>query len=142
MGEPVKILELAKQMIKLSGLKVKDADNLDGDIEIIFTGLKPGEKLFEELIIDAKSEKTKNPLIFKANEKGIENELLLENLEILKYHVKKRNIKESINIISNLVQEWEKSPFYQTLENRLKHNILINFHLNNIYSLLIIFLFF
>ena len=103
-------------MIKLSGLKVKDADNLDGDIEIIFTGLKPGEKLFEELIIDAKSEKTKNPLIFKANEKGIENELLLENLEILKYHVKKRNIKESINIISNLVQEWEKSPFYQTLE--------------------------
>ncbi len=116
MGEPVKILELAKQMIKLSGLKVKDADNLDGDIEIIFTGLKPGEKLFEELIIDAKSEKTKNPLIFKANEKGLENELLLENLEILKYHVNKRNIKESINIISNLVQEWEKSPYYQILE--------------------------
>ena len=117
MGEPVKILELAKQMIRLSGLKVKDADNLDGDIEIIFTGLKPGEKLFEELIIDAKSEKTKNPLIFKANEKGFENELLLENLQLLKSHVKRRDIKKSIEIISNLVQEWEKSTYYQTLEN-------------------------
>ena len=116
MGEPVKILELAKQMIKLSGLKVKDADNLDGDIEIIFTGLKPGEKLFEELIIDAKSEKTTNPLIFKANEKGFENELLLENLRLLKLYVNRRDIKKSIKIISNLVQEWEKSTYYQILE--------------------------
>ena len=116
MGEPVKILELAKQMIKLSGLKVKDENNLDGDIEIIFTGLKPGEKLFEELIIDAKSEKTKNPLIFKANEKGLEKELLLENLQLLKLHVEKRDIKKSIKIISNLVQEWQKSTYYQTLE--------------------------
>ena len=52
MGKPIKILDLAKQMIKLSGLKIKDKSNLNGDIEIIFTGLKYGEKLFEELLID------------------------------------------------------------------------------------------
>ena len=81
-----------------------------------FLQVKPGEKLFEELI-DTKSEKTTNPLIFKANEKGFENELLLENLQLLKSHVKRRDIKKSIKIISNLVQEWEKSTYYQTLEN-------------------------
>ena len=50
MGKPI---ELAEQMIKLSGLTIKDEKNPNGDIEIIFTGLRPGEKLFEELLIDA-----------------------------------------------------------------------------------------
>ena len=66
MGEPIKILNLAKQMIKLSGLTVKDEDNLNGDLEIIFTGLRSGEKLYEELLIDNKSKSTAHPLIYKA----------------------------------------------------------------------------
>ena len=49
MGEPIKIVDLAKNMIQLSGLRVKDKDNLNGDIEISITGLRPGEKLYEEL---------------------------------------------------------------------------------------------
>ena len=51
MGEPVKIINLARRMIKLSGLSVLDSDNLDGDIEIKITGIRPGEKLYEELLI-------------------------------------------------------------------------------------------
>ena len=46
MGEPVKIVDLAEQMIKLSGLSIKSSNNPNGDIEILFTGLRPGEKTF------------------------------------------------------------------------------------------------
>nr|WP_144917752.1 nucleoside-diphosphate sugar epimerase/dehydratase [Moraxella osloensis] len=70
MGEPVKIMDLAKRMITLSGLKIKDQNNLNGDIEIVIAGLRPGEKLYEELIIDGDNiEKTQHPLIMKAKER-------------------------------------------------------------------------
>ena len=70
MGEPVKIMDLAKRMITLSGLKVKDQHNPNGDIEIVIAGLRPGEKLYEELIIDGDNiEKTQHPLIMKAKER-------------------------------------------------------------------------
>lgn len=69
MGEPVKIMDLAKRMITLSGLKIKDQNNPNGDIEIVIAGLRPGEKLYEELIIDGDNiEKTQHPLIMKAKE--------------------------------------------------------------------------
>ncbi|MBL7667636.1 polysaccharide biosynthesis protein [Moraxella osloensis] len=69
MGEPVKIMDLAKRMITLSGLKVKDQHNPNGDIEIVIAGLRPGEKLYEELIIDGDNiEKTQHPLIMQARE--------------------------------------------------------------------------
>ena len=69
MGDPIKIIDLAKQMINLSGLSVKDKKNKNGDIEIIFTGLREGEKLFEELLIEGKSQITVHPRILKAREK-------------------------------------------------------------------------
>ena len=56
-------------MISLSGLTIKNEENPNGDIEIIFTGLRPGEKLYEELLIDDNSKVTSHPLIFKAEEK-------------------------------------------------------------------------
>ena len=69
MGEPVKIMDLAKRMITLSGLKIKDQNNPNGDIEIVIAGLRPGEKLYEELIINGDNiEKTQHPLIMKAKE--------------------------------------------------------------------------
>jgi FlaA1/EpsC-like NDP-sugar epimerase len=68
MGEPVRIADLARQMIELSGLRVIDKQNPNGDIEILFTGLRPGEKLYEELLISAKDEPTSHPLIRKAKE--------------------------------------------------------------------------
>ena len=68
MGEPIKIFELAKRLISLSGLEVKDVDNPNGDIEIIFTGLRPGEKLYEELLIGDNVSKTEHARILKAQE--------------------------------------------------------------------------
>ena len=68
MGEPVRIYNLAVKMIKLSGLEVLDEDNPDGDIEIKFTGLRPGEKLYEELLIDGKFSETENKLIMRTEE--------------------------------------------------------------------------
>ena len=69
MGEPVKIVDLARRMIHLSGHRAKTTDNPNGDIEIIFTGLRPGEKLYEELIIGEDNiENTDHPLIMQAME--------------------------------------------------------------------------
>ena len=68
MGEPVKIVDLAVNLIHLSGLEVKSKEHQDGDIEIQFTGLRPGEKLFEELLIGDNVEKTLHKRIMTANE--------------------------------------------------------------------------
>lgn len=68
MGEAVKIIDLAKQMIRLSGLSVKDDANPQGDIEILISGLRPGEKLYEELLIGEEVENTTHPRIMTANE--------------------------------------------------------------------------
>lgn len=69
MGEPIKIVDLARRMVHLSGCVVKDADHPYGDIEIVFSGLRPGEKLYEELIIgDDNIEDTHHPLIKQARE--------------------------------------------------------------------------
>ena len=71
MGEPVLIYDLALKMIQLSGLEVKNKNNPTGDIEIIFTGLRSGEKLYEELLIDNIFAPTKNKLIMQAEEEMI-----------------------------------------------------------------------
>jgi FlaA1/EpsC-like NDP-sugar epimerase len=71
MGEPVKILDLARRMIELSGLEIRDANNPAGDIEITEIGLRPGEKLYEELLIDGAPEPTSHPRIFKSHEEFI-----------------------------------------------------------------------
>jgi FlaA1/EpsC-like NDP-sugar epimerase len=68
MGEPVKIAELAEKMIHLSGLSVRSEKNLHGDISIEFTGLRPGEKLYEELLIGDNVAATQHPMIMTASE--------------------------------------------------------------------------
>ncbi|MFQ2893035.1 polysaccharide biosynthesis protein [Aeromonas caviae] len=68
MGQPVKIMELAHRMIRLSGLTLKSDNNPNGDVEIKITGLRPGEKLFEELLIGDNVEGTSHPRIMKAHE--------------------------------------------------------------------------
>lgn len=68
MGEPVKIVDLARRMVEMSGLTVRDDDNPDGDIEIVVTGLRPGEKLYEELLIGNDPKPTVHPRIMKAHE--------------------------------------------------------------------------
>jgi FlaA1/EpsC-like NDP-sugar epimerase len=68
MGQPVKIMDLACRIIELSGLQVKNSDNPDGDIDIEITGLRPGEKLYEELLIGDNPRSTSHPRIMKAHE--------------------------------------------------------------------------
>ena len=68
MGQPVKIAELAEKMIRLSGLSVRSQDTPHGDIAIEFTGLRPGEKLYEELLIGDNVSPTGHPMIMRANE--------------------------------------------------------------------------
>jgi FlaA1/EpsC-like NDP-sugar epimerase len=85
MGELVSIDFLAKKMIELSGLSVKDKTNLSGDIEIIYSGIRPGEKLYEELLIGKNTKKTNHPMIMSANEEFIKIDkliLIMDNLQL------------------------------------------------------------
>ena len=109
MGNPVRIYDLAKQMIELSGLNVRDKRNPDGDIEIDFVGLRDGEKLYEELLIDSKSEETKHPLIFKAYEKHIKPQDLWPLLHKLNNYISKMKTDEALDILAILVPEWVTS---------------------------------
>ena len=83
MGEPVKIMDLARRMVQLSGLTVRDGDCPSGDIEISITGLRPGEKLYEELLIGDNPESTVHPRIMKAHEPFVPWALLSEELKSL-----------------------------------------------------------
>ncbi|GAA0272984.1 nucleoside-diphosphate sugar epimerase/dehydratase [Pseudomonas rhodesiae] len=76
MGEPVKIVELAEKMIHLSGLSIRSDKNIHGDIAIEFTGLRPGEKLYEELLIGDNVVATRHPMIMSANEDHLPWEIL------------------------------------------------------------------
>ena len=69
MGEPVKIIDLAHRMVELSGFRVKDENSPEGDIAIEVVGLRPGEKLYEELLIGNNPQTTEHPRIMKAKEK-------------------------------------------------------------------------
>ena len=71
MGEPVKISDLAKEMILLSGLQLKDENNPDGDVEIHYTGLRSGEKLYEELLVKEECERTRHPRIMRSHEEAM-----------------------------------------------------------------------
>lgn len=71
MGEPVRICDLAQTMVRLMGLSVRDESNPEGDIEIVFSGLRPGEKLYEELLIGAQSTRTEHDMIMQAHEETL-----------------------------------------------------------------------
>lgn len=84
MGEPVKIVELAEKMIHLSGFSIRSERNPLGDIAINFTGLRPGEKLYEELLIGDNVIATRHPMIMSANEDYLPWDVLKQRLDALK----------------------------------------------------------
>ena len=84
MGKPIKIIDLATKMIESYGLRVKSNENPDGEIEIIEVGLRPGEKIYEELLISDNSVQSKHPKIYIAIEKFIKYEELMTKLNLLK----------------------------------------------------------
>ena len=104
MGPPVFIDQLARNMILLSGLTVKDQKNPNGDIEVKYTGLRPGEKLFEELHHDEKMNNTIHPLIYEAQEKPIKIDKLLSDLEILSKDIQDYNYKKVYQFLDKWVE--------------------------------------
>ena len=91
MGEPIKIFDLAKKMIRLSGLEVFNEETKEGDIEVIFTGLRDGEKLYEELLIGDNVSKTEHERIFKAEEESMSWQEVLKLLDEFKEAIEIRD---------------------------------------------------
>jgi len=106
MGEPVKIMDLARRMIQLSGMSLCDEANPEGDIAIAVTGLRPGEKLYEELLIADNPEPTANPRIFKANEECISWPELLEAIYSLEEAMAADDTQKAMAMLSGLVREY------------------------------------
>ncbi len=107
MGKPVSIQFLAEQMIKLSGLKVKLNPNSNQGVEIKYTGLRPGEKLYEELLVDSNSEKTIHPLIFKGVNENRSCANLLSQIYLLEEKISNLEEYDVLKMLSDLVPEWD-----------------------------------
>lgn len=106
MGEPVRIFDLARTMIRLSGLTVRDAGHPDGDIEIREIGLRPGEKLYEELLIGGSHSKTRHPRVMQAREHLLPWSELELKLDAMRELLSKGEREESITLLSDLVPEY------------------------------------
>lgn len=110
MGEPVKIIQLARRMIELSGLSVSNETDADGDIAIEITGLRPGEKLYEELLIGNNPEATAHSRIMKAHEeKYFTWDELHVKLNALIAALNSNDVGAVQSIVSELVQEYQQS---------------------------------
>jgi len=104
MGDPVKIIDLARRMITLSGLRVKDEENPEGDIAIHVTGLRPGEKLNEELILGNNIKPTQHNRILKAYEEFMPWNKLNPHLNRLKIAAEKNDVEIIRSELSELVK--------------------------------------
>ena len=114
MGSPVKIADLARTMIRLSGLQVKDDDNPDGDIEIEYVGLRQGEKLYEELLIGENTTGTQHPRIMKNTEPYLEWAQLNEELQALEQAIEDLDADEIQTILKRTVEGYDTAQ--QALE--------------------------
>ena len=116
MGEPVRIIELARTMIELSGLSVRDDANPKGDIAVEVTGLRDGEKLYEELLIGDNPEVTEHVRIMKANEDFLHWAELEPILDKLKVAIDANDAATLRNVITGLRQIGWRSPLLETSE--------------------------
>lgn len=99
MGEPVKIVDLAQKMAHLMGHELYTSEQQTGDIKLVFSGLRPGEKLYEELLIDDAETDTEHPRIMGANEVRIEFSEVVMLLDRLNYSLSDRDEKQAIDIL-------------------------------------------
>ena len=106
MGAPVKVLDLAVKMIELSGLKVRNDENPDGDVEIVFTGLRSGEKLYEELLIGENPIATAHPGVMMANETFLPLDVLMDELANLRIALDRQDSNAVSAILQSLVPEY------------------------------------
>ena len=123
MGNPIRIIDLATKMIHLSGYVAQNSDNPDGDISIKITGLRPGEKLNEELIIGNNVYSTDHSQILKAEEKSFDWDKIEEITLKLKAACESLEINLAIKILKDCVTEWNpssNSDFYTQSDPKLK----------------------
>ena len=106
MGKPVKIIDLARRMVHLSGLELRDEAHPDGDIAIDVVGLRPGEKLYEELLIGENVEGTPHPLIMRAYEHEVPWVVLNERLASLDEACQTFDFEQVLLLLASLVQEY------------------------------------
>lgn len=109
MGTPVKVHALARRMIQLSGLKLRTEDDPDGDIDIKFTGLRPGEKLYEELLIGNNPGPTDHPRIMMANETYLSLADVEAGLARMADAFERQDAVQVRNILSDMVPEYQPS---------------------------------
>ena len=107
MGKSMKIVDLAKRLINLSGLEVKEENHDNGDIEIIFTGLRPGEKLYEELLIGDNVSKTEHQQILRAQEEFVEKEEIERLIGKLKEAEKNNDVSTLKHIFKQVIHGYE-----------------------------------
>jgi FlaA1/EpsC-like NDP-sugar epimerase len=114
MGQPVKIYDLAKRMVELSGLSVKNPQSGEGDIEIVVTGLRPGEKLYEELLIGENPTSTTHPRIMMAREDFLPWEALRAELVLLQEGLSKDDFQMLVGQLQRLVNGYQPSGDYRS----------------------------
>ncbi|MEL7310262.1 MAG: nucleoside-diphosphate sugar epimerase/dehydratase [Pseudomonadota bacterium] len=125
MGQPVKIVDLARKLIHLSGLTVHNSDGEEGDIEIVFTGLRPAEKLYEELLIGSNVSGTEHPRILRANEQSPSDGDLSRSLAELRTAIDERDHDKLRAVLSSTVEGYGPSDGIQDYvwnERRLSAN--------------------
>jgi len=106
MGKPIRIADLARRMVKLAGLSVRDDQNPEGDIEIRFTGLRPAEKLFEELLIGSNVSGTEHPMILRAMEHSLPWEQVQELLRNLLVAMQQFDVRAARDLLLAGVSEY------------------------------------
>ncbi len=107
MGEPVRIDDLARLMVRLTGLDVKSPENPDGDIAITYTGLRPGEKLYEELLIGANTTATEHSRIWRSDEPFLPPAELERELNVLKAAIQMRDIETMHAVLVRTVEGYQ-----------------------------------
>ena len=127
MGESVKIKDLIEKMIKLSGLSIKNDKNLEGDIEIKITGLRAGEKLYEELLLGDNPQKTYHEKIQKAQDPFISFSKLKIDLDHLLNLIEENKVEDVKNVLSKLVTSYQSNSeivdhFYEQ-QSKLKQSL-------------------
>jgi FlaA1/EpsC-like NDP-sugar epimerase len=110
MGKPVRIGDLARRMIHLAGLTVRDEKNPDGDIEIAYTGLRPAEKLYEELLIGNNVTGTQHPMILRAIEHCLPWERVQEQLNEIMAAMNRFDCQRALQLLSEVVAEYTPAP--------------------------------
>jgi len=107
MGRPIRIDDLARRMINLTGLTVRDAAHPDGDIEIVYTGLRSAEKLFEELLIGDNVTATDHPMIMRAIEHSLPWPRMQRLLEHITVALERLECDRALALLSEAVTEYQ-----------------------------------